>query len=80
MYVFILREMKIHIDTLDKPLKVKARVRYRHTEQPATVYPMEGGLAKVVFDTPQRAITTGQAVVLYDEDLVVGSGTIQEVL
>lgn len=70
----------IPFDALDKPLQVKARVRYRHTEQPATVYPMENGLAKVVFAEPQRAITTGQAVVLYDGDLVIGSGTIQEVL
>lgn len=70
----------IPFDTLEKPLQVKARVRYRHTEQPATVYPMENGLAKVVFAEPQRAITTGQAVVLYDGDMVIGSGTIQEVL
>ena len=70
----------IPFDTLEGPLQVKARVRYRHTERPATVYPMENGLAKVVFAEPQRAITTGQAVVLYDGDLVIGSGTIQEVL
>ena len=70
----------IPFDTLEQPLEVKARVRYRHTEQPATVYPMDNGLAKVVFTEPQRAITTGQAVVLYDGDLVIGSGTIQEVL
>ena len=70
----------IPFDTLENPLKVKARVRYRHTEQPATVYPMENGFAKVVFDEPQRAITTGQAVVLYNGDMVVGSGTIQEIL
>ena len=70
----------IPFEKLEEPLKVKARVRYRHTEQPATVYPMEDGCAKVVFDEPQRAITTGQAIVLYDGDLVVGSGTITEVL
>ncbi len=70
----------IPFDTLEQPLQVKARVRYRHIEQPATVYPMDNGLAKVVFTEPQRAITTGQAVVLYDEDLVIGSGTIQKVL
>lgn len=70
----------IAFDSLKEPLKVKARVRYRHTEQPATVFPMENGFAKVVFDEPQRAITAGQAVVLYDGDMVVGSGTIQEIL
>ena len=49
-------------------------------EQPATVYPEENGLCRVVFDEPQRALTTGQAVVLYDGDLVLGGGTIREVL
>ena len=59
---------------LTQPLRVSAKARYRHTPQPATVYP-DG---KVVFDTPQRAITPGQTVVLYQDDLVVGSGTITE--
>ena len=36
----------------------------------------EDGLLKVVFDEPQRAVTPGQAVVLYDGDLVIGGGTI----
>ena len=49
-------------------------------EQPATVYPLDNGVCRVVFDEPQRAITPGQAVVLYDGDLVVGGGTITEVL
>ena len=70
----------IPFDTLEAPMQIKARVRYRHTEQPATVYPMEGGLARVEFMKPQRAITTGQAVVLYDGDMVVGSGRIAQVL
>lgn len=59
---------------LTQPIRVSAKARYRHTPQPATVYP-EG---KVVFDTPQRAITPGQTVVLYQGDLVVGSGMITE--
>ncbi len=65
---------------LTQPLRVTAKVRYRHIEQPATVYPEENGFARVEFDHPQRAITTGQAVVLYDGDLVIGGGTITEVL
>lgn len=65
---------------LAAPMRVFAKVRYRHTPQPATVYPEKNGNARVVFDEPQRAITPGQAVVLYDDDLVVGSGTITEVL
>lgn len=66
--------------TLTQPLRIQAKVRYRHSPQPATVYPEEHGFARVEFDEPQRAITTGQAVVLYDGELVVGGGTITEAL
>ena len=67
-------------DELTAPLRCKAKARSRMVEQPATVYPEENGLCRVVFDEPQRALTTGQAVVLYDGDLVLGGGTIREVL
>lgn len=66
----------IAIESLTEPIRCKARVRYRHTEQPATVYPEENGIARVEFDEPQRAITPGQTVVLYDGDTVLGGGTI----
>ena len=66
----------IAIPGLTAPMRVTAKVRYRHTEQPATVYPEEKGTVRVEFDQPQRAITAGQAVVLYDGDTVVGGGTI----
>lgn len=66
----------IAIENLQEPLRLKAKARSRMAEQDATVYPMENGLARVVFDEPQRAITPGQAVVLYDGDIVVGGGTI----
>ena len=65
---------------LKEPMRVLAKVRYRHTPQPATVFPEENGFATVEFDEPQRAITPGQAVVLYDGDLVIGSGTITNTL
>lgn len=64
------------IDHLSAPMRVHAKIRYRQTEQPATVYPDEGGKIRLLFDTPQRAITAGQAVVLYDGDTVVGGGVI----
>ncbi len=70
----------ISIPALTEPLRVKAKARSRMIEQPATVYPADKGLARVEFDQPQRAITPGQAVVLYDGDLVIGGGTITEVL
>ena len=65
---------------LTEPLKVTAKARSRHTPQTATVYPEENGFAKVIFDEPQRALTPGQTIVLYDGDIVVGGGTIAEVL
>ncbi len=65
---------------LTEPLRVTARARYNQKEQPATVYPEPDGCARVVFDSPQRAMTPGQAVVLYLDDLVVGGGTISEIL
>ena len=67
-------------DTLTAPLRCYAKARSRMTEQPATVYPEENGTCRVVFDAPQRALTTGQAVVFYDGDTVLGGGTIREVL
>ena len=65
---------------LTKPLRVMAKARYRHTEQPATVYPEENGLVKVIFREPQRAMTPGQSVVLYQGDIVLGGGIIHQVL
>lgn len=66
--------------SLTAPMRVTAKARSRQAEQSATVYPEENGFARVEFDEPQRAITPGQAVVLYDGDTVVGGGTITEVL
>jgi len=67
-------------EALTEPIRVMAKARYRHISQPATVYPMENGKAKVVFDAPQRAMTPGQTVALYDADMVVGGGIITDVL
>lgn len=70
----------ISIAQLDKPLRCMAKARSRMTEQPATVYPLANGAARVEFDEPQRALTPGQAIVLYDGDTVLGGGTITEIL
>ena len=68
----------ISIEELTQPIRVSAKARSRQAEQPAWVYPEENGCARVEFDEPQRAITPGQAVVLYDGSTVVGGGTITE--
>lgn len=61
----------------DKPLDVTAKTRYNQKDEPAVVYPLEGGKVKVVFARPQRAVTSGQAVVFYDGDVVLGGGCIE---
>ena len=66
----------IQLTKIDAPIRVKAKIRYRHQEQPATVWQLDEDTLRVEFKQPQRAITKGQAVVLYDGDVVVGGGTI----
>ena len=61
------------------PIRATARTRYHQYEHAATVWPLPGGMARILFDEPQRAITPGQAVVLYDGELVLGGGTITQV-
>ena len=56
--------------------RATAKVRYRQPEKWATVSVTGKDTVHVVFDEPQRAITKGQAVVLYDGDTVIGGGTI----
>ena len=65
---------------LTEPMQVAVKIRHSQHEQSATVYPEENGYARVEFDVPQRAITPGQAVVLYQGDQVIGGGTITESL
>jgi tRNA-specific 2-thiouridylase len=59
----------------DEPIQALAKARYRSTEVPCTVR-REGAGLRVEFEQPQRAITPGQALVLYDGEYVLGGGTI----
>lgn len=68
----------ISVADIKEPLHVTAKVRYKHVAAPAVVTQLADGNIEVVFDKPQRAITKGQAVVLYQGDTVVGGGTIVE--
>jgi tRNA-specific 2-thiouridylase len=63
-------------DQLTDPLEVTAKIRYNHPGTPATLMPLGDNRVKVKLDTPQRAITPGQAAVFYQDDLVVGGGWI----
>ena len=68
----------ISIDSLTSPIRVKAQIRNRHEAADATVSKTEDDKVEVRFDIPQRAITPGQAVVFYDNEVVVGGGWIRE--
>ncbi len=59
-----------------EPMRISAKARYQAPPAEAVLYPMEDGNIKAVFHTPQRAITSGQAVVFYDGDIVLGGGTV----
>ena len=59
-------------------MRCKAKVRYRQKEQAAMVIPIDNNSVKVIFDVPQRAVTPGQAAVLYNGDIVLGGGTISK--
>lgn len=72
-----MRDVNLLIPVFSAPIRADIKARYRHAAQPATVYPPdENGLVRVVFDEKQRAITPGQAAVMYDGDAVLGGGTI----
>lgn len=62
-------------DSIDKPIKVNVKTRYKSKEYPATVS-SDGKFLKVIFDNPQKSITPGQSAVFYIDDIVVGGGII----
>lgn len=66
----------ISIKELKEPVRLSAKIRYKHNQADATLYPLDKDKIRLVFDTPQRAVTKGQAVVMYIGDTVVGGGTI----
>ena len=66
----------IACDRLSGSVRLRAKVRYRMAEQPCTVEQTGPDTIRLTFDQPQRAITPGQSVVLYDGDTVVGGATI----
>ena len=66
----------ISIKEITEPVKLKAKVRYKHIEADATLYKVDDDTIRLLFDSPQRAITKGQAVVMYQGDTVLGGATI----
>jgi tRNA-specific 2-thiouridylase len=50
-----------------QPIRAMVKIRHKHQPAPATITPLDGNCAAIIFDAPQRAITRGQAAVLYDD-------------
>jgi tRNA-specific 2-thiouridylase len=67
----------IPFDTPAEPIRLQAKIRYRHEAAPATLTPLGSDRFRLTFDTPQRAPAPGQSVVLYRDDLVLGGGVIE---
>jgi tRNA-specific 2-thiouridylase len=59
------------------PLRAGVKIRHKHEPASATIESLESNRARVAFDTPQRAVTPGQAAVFYDGDRVLGGGWIR---
>jgi len=67
-------------DKLQPGQSLQARIRNGHTPAPATIEACEGDMITIMFDQPQMSVTPGQAVVLYDNDIVLGGAVIEKPL
>ena len=67
----------IPFDNLKEPMEVEAKIRYSQIPSKAVITPMENSKVKVNFNEKQRAITKGQSVVFYKDDLLIGGGIIE---
>jgi tRNA-uridine 2-sulfurtransferase len=60
-----------------EPFRASVKIRHKHIPAEARVEPLGAARARIVFDTPQRAITSGQGAVFYDGDRILGGGWIR---
>ncbi|MBQ0083982.1 MAG: tRNA 2-thiouridine(34) synthase MnmA [Clostridiales bacterium] len=67
----------VSVEGFEKPMRVMAKLRYRHAAQPAVAEQLGSNTVRLIFDEPQRAPTPGQSAVFYDEDILLGGGIIR---
>lgn len=67
----------ISIEEPVAPVRAQVKIRHKHEPAPASVEALPGNRARITFDQPQRAITPGQAAVIYDGDVVLAGGWIR---
>ncbi|AVP59682.1 MULTISPECIES: tRNA 2-thiouridine(34) synthase MnmA [Clostridium] len=68
----------IPFDTLKEPMGVEAKIRYSQIPSKAIITPIDDSRVRVDFHEKQRAITKGQSVVFYKDDLLIGGGIIEK--
>ena len=74
---------KTNFMSVERPedgMQVIGKIRYAHKGAPCRIYMLDADRVRVVFDEPVRAATKGQAVVFYEDDHIVGGGTIKEII
>lgn len=64
------------VEDIAEPLEVTAKIRYSHSGESCVIEKLQNGQVKCSFKKPVRAVTPGQAVVFYQDDYVLGGGTI----
>lgn len=64
-------------NSLSGSIKLTLKTRYRQQDIPATVTALENGKVKVIFDSPQKAVTPGQSAVFYHQNICLGGGIIE---
>jgi tRNA-uridine 2-sulfurtransferase len=70
----------LSIEAPSAALRASVKIRYRATDAPATLHPLDDGRVEVRFDARQRAVTPGQAAVFYDGEVCLGGGWIESAL
>lgn len=67
----------VSIEQPTAPIRANVKIRHKHEPAPANVEALDDARARIIFDTPQRAITPGQGAVFYDGDRVLGGAWIR---